>query len=167
MPLEIEWKFLVVRMPAVPVAPFDDVAQGYLSTQSPGVRVRVMSRCGYLTIKGAPLASAPEGQPGPVVRPEYEYEIPRTDAAELLAMTSLRVHKRRYWLEGGLELDIFGGPLAGLVVAEYETETPGPPPAPPLGWHWLDVSQDKRYTNRSLAEFGLPADCIKAVVGRG
>lgn len=166
MPLEVEWKFLVLRLPGLPEGPFDDVAQGYLSTQSPGVRVRLMAGHGYLTIKGAPLPSAPDGKPAPVVRPEYEYEIPRADATELLAMTTLRVTKRRYWLPNSIEVDVFDGPLAGLIVAEYETETPGPPPEPPPGWLWRDVSLDKRYTNRALAEFGLPPDCIKAVIGR-
>lgn len=167
MPLEIEWKFLVTRLPAPLDGPHDDVEQGYLCAGSPGVRVRVMSGRGFLTIKGSPLASAPEGEPGPVVRPEFEYEIPLADAHELLAMTSLRVTKRRYWLPNSIEVDVFDGPLAGLIVAEYETETPGPPPPPPPGWEWRDVSLDKRYTNRSLAESGLPADCVKAVVGAG
>ena len=166
MPLEIEWKFLVTRLPAPLDGPHDYVAQGYLSTQSPGVRVRLMSGRGFLTIKGAPLASSPEGQPGPVVRPEFEYEIPLQDARELLAMTTLRVVKRRYWLPNSIEVDVFEGPLAGLIVAEYETDTPGPPPAAPAGWQWIDVSLDKRYTNRALAEFGLPPDAIKATIGR-
>ncbi len=158
MPMEIEWVFALRRLPQAPREGGISIRQGYFTDTSPSVRVRIIGGEGKLTIKAA--AGAEPGSPaagGPCVRQEFEYEIPPDDAAQLLALARWRIEKTRYTLPGGLILDVFHGRHAGLVIAEYETAAAGePPPAPPPGWDWLDVSQDPRYCNQSLAIHGLP-----------
>lgn len=158
MALEMEWRFLVTKLRAIPPFEADEIRQAYLSAGDIAVRVRLRCGKGTLTIKG-PAPSRKRKGPGPLVRAEYEYEIPPKDARELIAMSALRVEKRRYTLPGGLELDVFEGRHRGLVLAELEVTTDGPPPSPPEGWEWTDVTSDPRYTNRQLAESGLPPGC--------
>ncbi len=154
MAVEIEWKFVVRRMtPLQPCKAFP-IRQGYVNEGSPLVRARVKGATGFLTIK-APLDGISEG---PSRRLEFEYRIPRDDAEQLIRLCSLRTEKTRYILPDGMEIDIFEGSHRGLVVAELEVDEGTHAPDAPDGWDWVDVSNDPRYTNRSLAEFGLPGD---------
>lgn len=161
MPVETEWRFLVTRLPAVPGAPFERIEQSYFLTDPPFAgRVRLRNGHGTLTFKGMRAHSSP-GQP--VTRPEYEYEIPARDAREMLDALPRRIVKRRYDLEGGMELDIFEEEFAGLVIAEFEVSAGTPPPDPPAGWAWTDISHDERYTNVALQKNGLPPGCPLAL----
>jgi CYTH domain-containing protein len=122
-----------------------------------------MGERGFLTIK----AGMPGGTgKGPSRRMEFEYEIPARDAKALVQMSPLRVEKKRYLLDGGIELDVFEGPHEGLVIAEVEVEDgDAPAPEPPDGWEWIDVSGDLCYSNRALAEHGTPNDAPRAAIG--
>lgn len=162
MALEIEWKFLVTRIDRLPDTPGESIAQGYLNDGDPTVRVRTKGAKAFLTIKG----DAGSSQTGPSARHEFEYEIPVQDARELLAMAKWTLSKTRVLLPGGIELDLFEGRHAGLVLAEAEVAAGDPPPQCPAGWEWIDVSHDRRYTNRALAEKGQPPDCPLAARGR-
>ena len=76
-----------------------------------------------------------------------------------------RVEKTRYYIpltdsnnnQHTIELDVYAGHLSGLVTAEIEfsgRETDASVRAnafTPPGWFGNDVSEDKRYKNRSLA----------------
>lgn len=76
-----------------------------------------------------------------------------------------RVEKTRYYIpftdsnnnQHTIELDVYAGHLSGLVTAEIEfsgRETEAPVRAnafTPPKWFGDDVSEDKRYKNRSLA----------------
>lgn len=162
MALEIEWKFLVTRYPGPPSAGGTSIEQGYLDADArPSVRVRLRDGNGTLNIKQT-VDDAP-GR-GPLVCHEYEYPIPADDARGLLALARERIAKTRYVLPSGIELDVFEGAFAGLVIAELEVPEVGAPPRPPDGWEWRDVSSDLRYTNRALAAHGLPDDAAFAVV---
>ena len=154
MAVEIEWKFVVTRMAPLPPCRFVAIRQGYLNEGSPVVRARMKGSTGFISIK-APLGS-PDG--GPARRLEFEYEIPANEAEQLIRLCRLRTEKTRYLMPNGLEVDVFEGVHRGLVVAELEVEDGTPSPTPPEGWEWIDVSTNGRYTNRSLAEFGLPED---------
>jgi len=163
MAIEIEWKFLVTHLPAIPDAPHVDVVQGYLSQLGASVRVRIAAKEGYLTVKGSPQGGSGPG--APVSRLEFEYRIALEDAEEMMSLAGLVIRKRRYFLPDHVELDIFTGDHEGFVLAEVEVEEAGPMPQPPTGWQWRDVSSDRRYTNRAIAEFGFPQDAQKAEIG--
>lgn len=174
MALEIEWKFLVTRLPAAPDrlgGRAVRIEQGYFSAAGgPAVRVRLKDGKGSLDVKAEVPGTRAAGSPQ--VCREYCYPIPAAEAAELLALAPWRVTKTRYVFADGIELDVFDGPHAGLVLAELEIPAPCAdetqatcpdgsrarpvPPAPPAGWEWRDVSSDLRYVNRALAEHGVP-----------
>lgn len=92
-------------------------------------------------------------------REEFEYPVPLAEAEEMQAFAIGRIiEKTRHHVrhEGYLyEVDVFGGGLAGLVIAELET--PDIVPAEKLpSWLGREVTQDNRYYNASLALGELP-----------
>ncbi|KQV92485.1 CYTH domain-containing protein [Pelomonas sp. Root1237] len=147
MGIEIERKFLVTgdgwRQPAAAQTRF---SQGYLSRDpARTVRVRIAGEQAFLTIKGATQGAT---------RAEFEYEIPLTDARQLLALCDgplvekirhLCPHEGMTW-----EVDEFLGANAGLVVAEIELAAEGQVFARP-DWLGAEVTGDGRYVNANLA----------------
>lgn len=146
MAIEIERKFLLKDERWREGAAGTPFRQGYLTTDvERTVRVRLEGELGKLTIKG---------RSNGISRAEYEYEIPASDATELLDRLCLRplIEKTRYRLEyaGRLwEIDEFHGDNAGLVLAEVELaaddESIDLPP-----WIGQEVSDDPRYYNANL-----------------
>lgn len=146
MGVEIERKFLVSSDLWRQGASGERYRQGYLCREKGRtVRVRVAGGRGCLTIKGAPLNLA---------RPEFEYEIPLSDAEQLLALcVGPIIEKVRHRVPfGGFvwEVDEFQGANAGLVVAEIElpaedTVFDRPP------WAGTEVTEDPRYSNSQLS----------------
>lgn len=127
------------------------VRQFYLAIRD-GLTVRVRLRDGrpaMITVKtGAGDA-----------RGEYEYPIPDADAAELeAARVGVVVEKRRHLVPLGdltVEIDVFAGALAPLVMAEIELPSVGQAVDLP-DWIGAEVTRDPRYTNASLALHGRP-----------
>lgn len=158
---ESEFKFLVQDTTALHLSDYPSarILQGYLTPPgiSNTVRVRIavwdngMSQ-GYITVKGPK-----EG----ITCSEYEYEIPFDDAEQLLQMCYGGViNKRRYIVPNGdypIELDVFGGHLNGLVIAEIEVKDASCDLVTP---YWirpvLEISEDHRYSNISLLNYGIP-----------
>ena len=153
MPVEIERKFLVIGEAWRGQGRVVRIRQGYLaSSESLSVRVRQAGPRGFLTVKGG----------SGLVRAEYEYEIPFEEAAEMLDRLCRRplIEKQRHVLElDGIEwvVDEFEGDLAGLVLAEVELEHADQRVAL-LGWLGREVTDDPRYLNASLSQFGLPSE---------
>jgi len=146
MATEIERKFLVAAAWPRP-AQGTRLLQGYLSRGGPvSVRVRTSGHQAWLTVKGPTSGLA---------RAEFEYEIPTTDAEEMLALSrSGVIEKTRYLVPHGrhvLEVDVFAGDNAGLVVAEVELESEDDVFTKP-DWLGEEVSADPRYRNSALAE---------------
>lgn len=143
---EIERKYLVVddawRSRVVGTV----FRQGYLSTvKERTVRVRAVDDRGYLTVKGLTVGA---------VRTEFEYEIPITDAEQMLNELCEQplIEKTRYEVEAnGLtwEIDVFAGVNEGLVVAEVELEDEAQQIVPPE-WIGEEVTHDARYFNANL-----------------
>lgn len=116
---EIERKYLVTDDSFKRLA-FDHVfvKQGYLSRNPDAtVRVRVRGEHGFITVK-----SRNDG----AVRGEWEYEIPLTDANELMLLCPAPLVEKTRWFvdfEGRIwEVDEFSGSRRGLVMAEVELE---------------------------------------------
>jgi len=149
MPIEIERKFLVNHeLWGNMVKPQGNhYRQGYLVAE-PGktIRVRVTDRCGYITIKGASVGAT---------RSEFEYEIPKEEAQELLDLFSVsELSKIRYNIEfeGKLwEVDVFLGENSGLLMAEIELVSEAESFELPR-WIENEVTGDKRYYNSYLSK---------------
>lgn len=149
MGVEIERKFLVKKelWEALEKPKGKYYRQGYLmNSKDRVVRVRIADDQGFLTIKGAA-----EG----ISRLEYEYEIPKSDAEEMLDRFQPEgTEKMRYRIpeDSGLvwEVDVFLGANNGLVVAEIELNSEDQSFTHP---DWLDqeVTHDERYANSNLA----------------
>lgn len=154
MAIEIERKFLVRDMSwrtldgeAVAIRQF------YLGRRDDfSVRVRVIDDArAFLTLKtGSGLS-----------RGEFEYPIPLDDAADLEgARIGLVIEKRRHRIPHGphtIEVDVFEGALAPLVLAEIELRSEADDVALPafLG---REVTGDPAYSNARLALSGLSRD---------
>jgi adenylate cyclase len=145
MPTEIERKFLVT---GTEWRQGDSVrlCQGYLSrAKERTVRVRLAGEKAFLTIKGISKGAS---------RAEFEYEIPVSDAEQLMKLCDgpLIEKVRHVVAYKGLKWDVdeFFGENAGLVVAEVELEREDQPFEKP-DWLGQEVTYDPRYFNSSLA----------------
>lgn len=152
MGVEIERRFLV-RGDAwrAAAAGARRLRQGYLAREGGvTVRVRVDGAAAWLTIKG----------PGSLVRPEFEFPLPAAEAEAMLATLcpGRALAKTRHTVpHGGLmwDVDVFEGPLAGIVIAEVELPDPAHPLTLP-GWAGREVTADARYANAALASATAP-----------
>lgn len=154
MPTEIERKFLVSSdewrtLCATSVR----IKQGYLSNDKyRTVRVRVWDNVGKVTIKGLSVQG---------VRPEYEYNIPKDHAEEMLNTLCLPgiVDKIRHCIpwEGLIwEVDEFLDHNKGLVLAEIELPSMDTKFEIPC-WIGKEVTNDHRFQNSFLAASTLPS----------
>jgi len=147
MPKEIERKFLVNRekWETIPKPAGDFFRQGYLSIEpEKTIRVRQTNDRSFLTIKGKT-----EG----ISRQEFEYEIPKEDAQNLLdhfAVSELSKIRYRVTFAGKLwEVDEFFGDNEGLILAEIELQNEDESFELP-DWVGDEVSHDARYYNSNL-----------------
>jgi adenylate cyclase len=151
MAIEIERKFLVDHAEWNALAKPDPIyfIQGYLHSE-PGktIRVRATNNKGFITIKGKSSADG-------LSRSEFEYEIPKEEAVELLkTFTKKTIEKNRYEIlfEGDVwEVDVFEGDNAGLIVAEIELESTEQTFKQP-DWVREEVTSDFRYFNSALID---------------
>ena len=148
MPTETERKFLVKQELWQLAQPEKGqvILQGYLhSREDLSIRVRLKGNKGYLTIKGKATGLS---------RPEFEYEIPRADAEEMLQLCNEKVEKIRYRIPMEnfcWEVDVFSGANEGLILAEIELQTEDQS-FPRPDWLGEEVSFDSRYQNACLAK---------------
>jgi adenylate cyclase len=146
MAKEIERKFLVSDNSWRRLSSGQRYRQGYLSTvKERTVRVRVAGDKGFITIKGSNLGAT---------RSEYEYEIPLTDANEILDCLCERplIEKIRYRIHLGdltWEVDEFEGENHGLITAEIELRDEDQAISLPA-WIGREVTGDPRYFNSNL-----------------
>ena len=153
--MEIERKFLLSGVPpTMRFARREPIRQGYLALDDDTeVRVRLTPRSAVLTIKA--------GRGG--VRTEEEVTLDSRQGDALWELTEgRRVQKTRRRVRVGeaeVEVDEYGGPLDGLVVAEVEfADEEASRAFEPPAWFVREVTDDWRYSNRSLASDGIPED---------
>ena len=157
--MEIERKFLVAELPLhLSEAESALITQIYLTECGSDCekRIRKVVRGGrdahFLTEKSG----------NGLMRSETETRISRAefDSLSRVAVSDAIIKKRHFVPIGGeltAELDIYEGNLSGLITVEVEFASTNeaiafaPPP-----WFGCEITDDKRYKNRSLAENGIP-----------
>lgn len=147
--MEIERKYLIKTLPEnLEQYPLRILEQGYLCT-TPVVRIRKDNDKYELTYKSGGLMA------------RQEYNLPLTaDAYEHLRLKvdGRIISKKRYMLplrEYTIELDIFEGDLAPLMLAEVEFSSIEEANAfEPPEWFGEDVTFDGRYHNSCLSKMG-------------
>jgi adenylate cyclase len=153
--VEIERKFLVgANPPEQEQSQSTRIEQGYIAIEDDGTEVRIRRRDGaaVLTVKSGRGRS----------RLEEEIAIDAERFARLWPLTEgRRLEKTRYLIPAGagltIELDVYSGALAGLMVAEVEfgSEEAGDAFEPPE-WFGSEVTDDVRFKNQTLACEGAP-----------
>ena len=148
MAIEIEHKFLLTdeswREKVKKAIIFK---QGYLSSMpTTSIRVRICDEQAWLNIKSATIGNK---------RMEFEYEIPLTDANQIIELLCKKpiIEKTRHYVEhedNTWEIDEFHGENQGLIVAEIELDSETQPFTIPE-WIGQEVTHDVRYYNNYLA----------------
>lgn len=148
MAVEIEHKFLLANDGwRKHISRSVKYRQGYLSSQpTSSIRIRISDKQAWLNIKSATIGTH---------RHEYEYEIPVTDANEIISNLCGKplIEKTRHFVidDGNLwEIDEFEGCNQGLCIAEIELSSIGQSFAKP-DWLGEEVTHDLRYYNNNLA----------------
>ncbi len=143
--MEIERKFTIKTLPDN-LEQYDkkEIEQGYLCTE-PVVRVRRSNDKYYMTYKGGGMMSREEYNL-PLTKEGYEHLVAKHDG-RLIQKTRYLIPYRKYTIE----LDVFHGDLAPLIMAEVEFDSEeealafeGP------DWFDEDVTQDPRYHNSNM-----------------
>ncbi len=154
MGTEIERKFVLEGAPDwVEEAVGETIEQGYLAVEDEvEIRLRLIGGNPKLTVKsGRGLA-----------RGEQEVDLAEGQFEALWPLTEgRRISKRRHRRAvdaGTIEVDVYSGDLAGLVVAEIEFDSVAASERfRPPEWLGTEVTGDDRWANRSLALAGPPA----------
>ncbi|MCF0127953.1 MAG: CYTH domain-containing protein [Pseudobutyrivibrio sp.] len=147
--MEIEKKYLIKELPDLSTCKCIPIEQGYLSV-SPVVRIRKKADQFILTYKGAGLLAREEIEAS-LTEEAYNHLLTKIDGNPIT--------KKRYLIpynQYTIELDIFEGHMAGLIMAEVEFPTLEEaenftPPA----WFATEVTEDRRYHNSNMI-FGNP-----------
>ena len=146
--MEIERKYLIKALPEnLDNYPYKEIEQGYLST-NPVVRIRRSNDKYILTYKGSGMMVREEYNL-PLTKESFEHMKPKTDG--------IFIEKRRYLIpyneELTIELDIFDGELAPLVLAEVEFDSEEEANAfIPPEWFGEDVTFSTEYHNSTLSQ---------------
>lgn len=148
MAIEIEHKFLLADDSWRQLVNHSvEYKQGYLSSEpTTSIRVRTCGNQAWLNIKSATIGNS---------RHEYEYEIPITDANEILTKLCHKplIEKTRHFVniaQHCWEIDEFYGDNQGLIVAEIELDDINESFQKP-NWLGQEVTDDLRYYNNNLA----------------
>lgn len=151
MGLEIERKFKLKSTAVLEGLSGSQFLQAYLAKGSVLVRVRVAEKKAWLTLKGQPLST--------LSRPEWEYEIPVSDAREMAKQSgAYSLEKTRYFIEHKghtFEVDQYHGGLEGLYTVEVEIDSETSLVDLPE-WVGEEVTGNRAWDNESLARSGWP-----------
>ena len=153
--MEIERKYLVDGAPDLDGTEAVEIEQGYLALADDrgGAEVRLRRKAGELLL----TVKVGTGR----TRAEEEIELDRERFESLWSLTEgRRLVKTRHLIPYGeleIELDVYGGGLAGLLVAEveFEDERAADEFEPP-DWFGLEVTGNREYMNETLATRGMP-----------
>jgi adenylate cyclase len=152
--MEIERKFLVAEKPDLEAAGSVRIEQGYLALdQHSGVEVRLRRKGEelLLTIKAGASRS----------RTEVEISLESAHCETLWPLTEgRRLSKTRHQIPLGeleVELDVYEGSLAGLMIAEVEfPDEAAADSFEKPDWLGEEVTGEQAYLNQTLATEGIP-----------
>jgi len=144
--MEIERRFLVndkVQLNVMPII----ISQGYmLSDDKSNLRVRLSDTQGFITYKN---------KISDMSNHEYEYEIPSSDASEMIRLSKYKISKLRYILpyhkDIVWEIDRFEN---GLIIAEIEIPSEDFELDLPE-WIEKEITGEFEYSNLYMAKNGL------------
>ncbi len=152
MGMEIERKFKLKFTSILEGRSGSHFLQAYLAKGAVLLRVRVSDDKAWLTLKGQPVST--------MSRPEWEYEIPVTDAKEMAKQPgAYGIEKTRYFIEHmghTFEVDRYHGGLEGLHTVEVEMESETTAVTLP-DWVGEELTGNRAWDNESLACNGRPA----------
>ena len=153
MAKEIERKFLVANSAWRNSVEAEILIRQFYLAAAPGRTVRIRISNGVDAMLTLKFSGRGRG------RDEFEYPIPLAEAQEMQAFALGRaIEKTRHHVRHGgylYEVDVFGGPLSGLVIAELETpDMVQAAKLPP--WLGREVTHEGQYYNASLALGDLP-----------
>ncbi len=146
--MEIERKFLINTLPEnLESYPRKEIEQGYLCT-NPVVRIRKSNDKYILTYKGSGMMVREEYNL-PLTKEAFEHLKPKADG--------IFIEKTRYLIPYSekltIELDVFHGTLAPLVLAEVEFESEEQANAfTAPNWFGEDVTYSTKYHNSTLSQ---------------
>lgn len=146
---EIEKKFLITNDNWRTLGSKKEYCQGYLNSgKGVSLRIRTINDKGIITVKGPSDGGK---------RLEFEYDIPYTDAREMLEKLCRKplIKKTRHNISfAGFiwEVDEFKGENAGLIFAEIELDAVDQSFDIP-DWIGEEVTEDSRYYNASLVTY--------------
>jgi CYTH domain-containing protein len=147
-PIEIERKFLVANDTwKDTVVGSVNIRDGLIASyKSRKVRVRISDQIAVITIKGPRRG---------IARAEYEYEIPLADAEVIMSNIcgDDTLEKQRYLVEDAgtiWHIDVYGGILMGVVIAEIELKQEDQKFALPP-WIEKEVTGNEFYKKINLA----------------
>ena len=153
MAKEIERKFLVLDERWRDLVEEEIRIRQFYVAAGPGRTVRIRISDGATAVLTLKFSGRGRG------RDEFEYPVPLAEAEEMQSFAIGRViEKTRCHVHHGgylYEVDVFGGELAGLVIAELETPDDVPAEALPA-WLGREVTHEGRYYNASLALREVP-----------
>ena len=180
MGIEIDKKFTVKEIPFdLEKYPFHAIEQGYLNVH-PAIRVRRQDDIYYMTYKGAPPVEGQEDSPkgGDIGQIEYNMPLDKVSYEHMVTKADGNfIRKKRYLIplnedsftedylkenpelerqvkdgEIKIELDVFGAPFEGRILAEVEF--PSEDAARnyhPASWFEEDVTGNRKYSNSQMS----------------
>lgn len=142
--LENERRFLVLNMPPLAGAPSRLIEDLYLE----GGRLRLRRITAGETVQWKLCKKY--GGDDPVSAPVTNLYLSEAEYAALAGLPGSRLRKRRYSIDG-FSLDVFEGPLTGLMLAEVEAESRAAVLAliPPT-WSAAEVTAEPFFTGGNL-----------------
>ena len=144
--MEIERKFTIKELPDLTSYKYHKIEQEYLNT-NPVVRIRKEDDNYYLTYKGKGMMAREEYNL-PLNEESFYHLLPKADG-QVIQKTRYLIPYKAYTIE----LDVFEGAIAPLIMAEVEFETEDDAHAfVPPDWFLEDVTMDSRYHNSNLSK---------------
>lgn len=146
--MEIERKFLIKELPSdLDSYPHSTLEQGYLCT-TPVIRIRKDGEKYELTYKSSGLMMREEYNL-PLTKEAYQHLLSKVDG-NLISKERYRIPLDNTHI---IELDIFGGALTPLILAEVEFSSEEDAVAfLPPDWFVKEVTSDPAYQNSNLSK---------------
>ena len=144
--MEIELKFTVKELPVLDSYSYHKIEQAYIN-RKPTLRIRRQDDEYYFTYKGEGLMAREEYNL-PLNKESYYHLRTKADG-KIITKTRYLIPYDKYTIE----LDVFEGDLAPLIIAEVEFESVEEANSfMPPEWFDENVTQDPKYQNSNLSK---------------